>query len=591
MLGGMSRLLQFAKIGRFHKVSGNTAYGWAFVSTIKGLPYFDLGDGEHSDHIPADSIEPVSSLFMQASRVGLDMHAGTQKAEVLYAYPMIDEIMRGKEIHSDKQGLMIGWTTDDQDLLAKVASGERTGFSIGGIVDAWDIVDDAGNVIESVTSTSKRFGPTAIAKYAGEIGKQKRRIFRSWKLAEVSLVDFPMQEPALVGVVKGRGGQIAPTAKVRVIKSLARAVGKSAVWTSVDDGHQHTVDPSCCDADGGGRTSYETAASAEYGHDHAWLRDPTTGEITVGMNEGHAHTVEASANPEAPLHGDAIILAMRAAVGHAENLPQRTVAPTVKHTQEQAPMANEKDARDATIETLTKSVETWKRIAALTDAQRAYHKRLDEVDGAAFLAKSSVERDGVMKMAIDADPVRYTAKSGRIFRESEAELADMAKQLDASIELTKARELERDDLAFGKVATSKMGHLTGDAKLHIRMLKALRKGLLDDKGAPDDKAYDAALEVIAAADATNADGFTPAGTAADGDATEADPATGVTKDDAKTNKARLDLDKMAIALAAKDSIPKEVAKSRLLRTDKAAKELYAKAQSWDRKHRSPSHVH
>ncbi len=575
----MSRLLQFAKVGRFHKVSGNTAYGWAFVSTVKGLPYFDLGDGEHSDHIPADSIEPVASMFMQASRVGLDMHSGTQKAEVLYAYPMIDEIMRGNEIASDKQGLMIGWTSDDKELLAKVTSGERTGFSIGGIVDAWDIVDESGNVIESVTSTAKRFGPTAIAKYAGEIGKQKRRIFRSWKLAEISLVDFPMQEPALVGVVKSKG-------KLRVLKTLARATSKAAVWSSVDSGHQHTIDPACCETDGSGRTSYETAEGESYGHDHAWLRDPSTGEITIGMNEGHAHTVEASANPEAPIHGDAIVLAMRAAVAGVGNLPPVASAPTVKTM----PTANEKDARDAQIETLTKSVETWKRIASLTDAQRAYHKRLDEVDAAAFLAKSSVERDGVMKMALDADPVRYTAKSGRVFRDSESELADMAKALDASHELTAKRELERDDAVFGKVATTKMAHLTGDAKLHVRMLKALRKGLVDDKGVPDDKAYDAALNVIAAADATNAEGFVPEGTNADGDATLDDPATGVTKDEGKSNKARLDLDKMAKELANKDSIPKEVAKARLLRNNAAAKELYAKAQTWDRKHRS-QHVH
>jgi hypothetical protein len=237
-------LTAFEKLGTFHKVSGDTAYGWAFVSSINGVPYFDTGDGKHSDHIPEESIDEVAALFMEKSRAGLEMHTGERVADVLFSYPMTDVIMKGVEVTSPKTGLLIGWRPYDKSLLEKVASGERLGFSIGGAVEAWDIVDEAGNVIESVNLAEKSLRPLTVTfgkQHVEDIAKgMKRRVFRSWKLAEISLVDRPMQEGAVVGVVKSANGSV-PYKKVRIIASVpVESLTPSIAPSSVSNKSQPT---------------------------------------------------------------------------------------------------------------------------------------------------------------------------------------------------------------------------------------------------------------------------------------------------------------------------------------------------------------
>lgn len=589
----MSRVA-FEKLGHFHKAVGNTIFGWAFVSTIKGEPYFDTGDGVHSDHIPAESIVPVSKAFMNASRVGLDMHRGEQVAEVVYSYPMTDDIMRGNEITSEKQGLMIGWDTDDEDLIAKVAAGERIGFSIGGLVKSYDIVDVNGNVVESI-SVGKRRGPGGVrqgtpirfgkvAGYDGSDGRMLLRVFREWELGEISLVDYPMQEPALVGVVKGK---IKPFKKIR---TLARAYAKGSVLTSSTDGHQHVIDPSACDSSGAGCTSWSTSEGSEYGHDHAWVRNTETGAIEIAENEGHTHTVEAVANPAVPPQGGAVIVTTM----RAENLPRAASASSVKATKEPTDMdPKDKQIADLTAakESLTKSLESARRLATLTDSQRSHYGKLSIDDQAAFLAKSSLERDQVVKAALDADPVHYTAKSGRVFRASERELGDMAKRMDdQDLELAKARE-ERDiatHKAFAKASLANLP-LNADKGDDVALVKAIHS--IDDK----DGQRTRILTALKGADAIAAEGGTPQGgeetpeetPTGEDNTTPDDPAVNpTTKTGGKVNTARVELQKMADALATKESIHPAIAKSRLLKSNEKAKQLYAKAQSWDRQHRN-----
>lgn len=586
----------FEKLGHFHKAVGNTIFGWAFVSTVKGEPYFDTGDGVHSDHIPTDSIVPVSKSFMQESRRGLAMHTGDQVAEVIYSYPMTDDIMRGNEITSEKQGLMIGWDTDDEDLIAKVARGEMIGFSIGGLVTEWDIVDINNQIIESfavdknaaLRRQATRFGKAC--GYDGADGKMKRRVFRSWKLGEISLVDYPMQEPALVGVVKGR---IKPFRKIR---TLALAVSKMAMLTTSTEGHQHVIDPMECDHTGCGRTSWETSDGAEYGHDHAWVRDPVTGLITVAENEGHSHNIEASANPAVPPHGGATVISRRAVTPVAENLPSNASASSVKATQEPTQMANEKDPKDGIIETLTKQLDVWKRTASLTDPQRAFFGKLSEDDRTAFLAKTSVERDAMIKSALDADPAHYTAKNGRVFRASERELGDMAKRLDdQDVEIAKANS-ERDAAVHKTFAKASLSHFTFNAEKgdDVALVKAIHT--IDDK----DGQRARILTAFKAADASLATTFEPdgdeGGTDGDEGGTEPKPegAEGTTLDNAnptdtvvnatksgKVNEARNALQKMADDYAAKNNVHPAIAKRRLLADNAKAKDLYAKAQQHD----------
>jgi len=116
--------------GEFIKVSleHGLVFGYAIVSKIAGEPYFDL----HGDHIPEDALLAASVDFMQNSRVAKEMHQGEEKGTVVFAFPLISDVAKSLGISTEKTGLLIAMKPDSPEMLAKFASGEYTGFSIGG---------------------------------------------------------------------------------------------------------------------------------------------------------------------------------------------------------------------------------------------------------------------------------------------------------------------------------------------------------------------------------------------------------------------------------------------------------------------------
>lgn len=456
---------RFEKRGEFYKVSGGIAYGWAFVSTVDGVPYFDLGDGKHSDHIPEDCIEEVAATFMRESGAGLDMHKGERVADVLYAYPMTAAIKSGTGLSGRNTGLLIGWQPYDKAILEKIASGERIGFSIGGSVTEWDIVDAQGNVVETV-SVKGRVGVAIGKSVDANVGKQLRRVFRTWKLDEVSLVDRPMQEPALVGVVKS-------AAKKR---TLARVVKSSAVITSLVDGHQHALYLDCLD-DGAGRTSYETSAGAEWGHDHAFVVNPD-GTITVAANDGHSHTAARPKLPDGAPAG-ATTVEMRAAdTDENPGEPARERVGKLREpiTAGSVPsMADDTKIFEQQITSLTKRAERAEKMAELSDAHRAFAKSLPEAERDAFAAKSAAEREALVKASI-----AYTATDGTVYFAHED--ARMIKSVKDADELRKTVVLEkslRQDAEFAKAAADDMGAYPESDAVHVAIIKAV-EGIADE---------------------------------------------------------------------------------------------------------------
>lgn len=504
-------LNRFEKLGNFHKVSGDTAFGWAFISAINGVPYFDTGDGKHSDHIPEDSIDEVAALFMEKSRAGLEMHSGEQVADVLFSYPMTDAIMKGVEVSSAKTGLLIGWRPYDKALLGKVASGERLGFSIGGIVDAWDIVGVDGQVLEHVCLSDKAARPLQVTfgKFAGPAdGGMKRRIFRSWKLHEISLVDRPMQEGALVGVVKSKGKQVQVPAAYKKVRTIARAIYKQALLTSVEDGHQHLVDMDDFDDDGDARTSYEQSSTADYGHDHAVVRN-ADGTLTVAMNEGHDHTVEVPALADGRPDGvtAAATVEMRAkcamcgsstknakcpgckvsVVDDGSALAQSSIAmraPDVSLTREigpsslslkSQPQLTETPMTEQEIQALKTAKARAEKLAELNDAQRAYVKCLSESDADAFVAKSAADRAAVLKAA-----VAYTSDDGSVYYAHDDQR--LVTSVKAGDETKKSLVLEqqlRKRAEFEKQAAQDMGAYPEACEVHAAIIQAV-EGIADE---------------------------------------------------------------------------------------------------------------
>lgn len=198
--------MKIEKADHFFKVddAAGIAYGWAIVCTEGGSDYFDL----QGDHIPEDVMVEAAADFASNSRVGKDMHAGDKVGDVLFTWPVTKESAAGLGFPTTKTGLLIGFRPHDPELLALVKSGARTGFSIGGVVTDHD-------------------GLAKFAKAAGD-NAGPRRTFRSFRIHEISLVDRPAQEGALVGYVK-RAPQIIAKRDEEVASSGSGGGGSIAI--------------------------------------------------------------------------------------------------------------------------------------------------------------------------------------------------------------------------------------------------------------------------------------------------------------------------------------------------------------------------
>lgn len=103
-------------------------FGWAIVSKVNGEPYYD----SQGDFIPEDAMLKAAADFMANSRMAKEMHAGSKKGSVVFAWPMTADIAKAMGIETKQTGLMIAMKPDSPEMLAKFKSGEFTGFSIGG---------------------------------------------------------------------------------------------------------------------------------------------------------------------------------------------------------------------------------------------------------------------------------------------------------------------------------------------------------------------------------------------------------------------------------------------------------------------------
>lgn len=109
-------------------------FGWAIVCKENGEDHFDL----QGHHIPEEVMMKAVADFAQSDRVSLDMHEGDpgnsddMKAQVVFMFPLTEEVAKSFNILTDRTGLMIAVKPNNPATLAKYASGEYKGFSIGG---------------------------------------------------------------------------------------------------------------------------------------------------------------------------------------------------------------------------------------------------------------------------------------------------------------------------------------------------------------------------------------------------------------------------------------------------------------------------
>jgi len=468
----------FEKSGSFFKVdeAQGIAYGWAIVCEENGQPYFDL----HGDHIPEAAMTAALADFAKFSRVGLDQHAGAPTGEHVFLYPLTKSTCAGLGITSGKYGAIVGYQPDNPADLAMIASGARTGFSIGGVL---------------IESDETELGKALLAKNAGgKNGKRKGRVFRTFKIHEISIVDRPAQEGATVGYVK-RFTVTNPT------------IEKAVKLTSVEDGHQHMIWLDDVTLDGYCSTSYDVSGgmSDPDSHNHRVLWQD--GKLVVSTNFGHTHTIELPEGwvprvPETPdpannptATGVEVIAASapesqpieKSTPPRADLTPQPNAASVST-----APKENTMSAE--MIADLNRKLAKAMAEADLNDAQRAYYKRLSPTAQDAFLAKSVADRDAEVKAAIvhkSGSQVFYTFDDQRlveVVKQNDALQAQLASQID----VTKAAQ----HLDFAK---SIVGNFAGDEPTRVLLAKAV-SSIADDaqRGAVIEmlKGADSAIEMM-----------------------------------------------------------------------------------------------
>lgn len=113
-------------------------FGWAIVCKEFGEEYFDL----HGDHIPEDAMLKAATDFMKNSQVAKEMHAGDAIGQILFAFPLTEDIAKAFGLQTHKTGLMIAMKPAGEGVLEKFRSGEYTGFSIGGFRHEDEVLEE-----------------------------------------------------------------------------------------------------------------------------------------------------------------------------------------------------------------------------------------------------------------------------------------------------------------------------------------------------------------------------------------------------------------------------------------------------------------
>ncbi len=102
-------------------------FGWAVICKENGEDYYDV----QGDHVEEDGLVDAVADFMEHSRVAKEMHKGSARGSVIFAFPMVTDIAKSLGIQTSTTGLLVGMKPDPK-MLEKFKSGELTGFSIGG---------------------------------------------------------------------------------------------------------------------------------------------------------------------------------------------------------------------------------------------------------------------------------------------------------------------------------------------------------------------------------------------------------------------------------------------------------------------------
>lgn len=414
--------------------------------------------------------------------------------------------------------------------------------------------------------------------------KERFRIMKELRIDEISLVDFPMQDPARVAILKrachnqpdlvkrlpirkpgeAQAAFIArfmsdpkvrkefPDQKQRRVIA-GRQFGKRIALTMSTDGHAHSI---LTDSQGGearvGSTSFVD------GHQHDWVMDQAD-NITVADVEGHAHGIAMLVMKGGEEILDELLpeedaLASLPTPGLDKASTGKAATPTSGTEKNMTPeeKAEFEKAAKEDLDKVTKRAERAESILELSPDQRAHFDELDESSKDEFLAKPSDERTAIVKNLADANSIVYTSPDGEEFRKSDdSRMVKLAQDRDADRKTLAAERAVTKRSEFEKRASEDLPNLPGENGAKADLLEAVAS-------IPADK-QEPVLAILKAHDAGLAKAFVR---------------VGVQGHDAEGAAPGDQIETMAKAVAAKDSITLEQAYTKVLETPEG-KALYS----------------
>ena len=109
-------------------VDERIVWGWAYVSTVKGVRSVD-----HSEEsVSPEVLVKAATNFMLSVRTAKAMHQGGSVGEVVHSFPLTNELGKSLGVSSDREGWIICMKIHDEKVWQSVKSGELSAFSIGG---------------------------------------------------------------------------------------------------------------------------------------------------------------------------------------------------------------------------------------------------------------------------------------------------------------------------------------------------------------------------------------------------------------------------------------------------------------------------
>ncbi len=425
-------------------------------------------------------------------------------------------------------------------------------------------------------------------KYRG-----KRRRMKKFRLSEISFVDTPAQEGATADIQKAsvdelldddfekqspregesfraflrrmresEPGMSEERARAMFDEGMSKAGDLADLFTSVDEGHQHSIklyydddDEKLCVIVG-----YAMGPDGEM-HDHQVMMTDT-GEYMLSENAGHTHTVDQDRMRMLVMNfmlNKNSLDADQVAKGVKDFLTEDNIADLLKrmgdNVQKETENMNDLEKAKGEISTLTAQVATLSKVAALPSDHKAFYDRLDEDGQKDFLEKSVDDQKAQIEKASDEDPVIYTSAQGIEFRKSDdPRFVEMAKQNDAERKRNADLQKKLDDQDLTKRAEDELGHLAGDLDVHKEMLRSIDK-------IADPEMRKRALEALKSHDNGMSKAMESYGSS--GQPNEDDP--------------HQDLNKMAAEYAKENKVSHAVAYRSVLETPEGEK-LYAKAR-------------